>query len=403
MSMREYIAGILTLLLAMLIPSVANAEVTHVNMGEVDQIDVNKDWEITFSEDFTVEEDSLSKQNIVVKNEDGETVDRPEAYVKDEGNVVVVPAPEEGYEGGHTYKLYVGKTIGFESGAGMEERYVKTFQTEWEILDPPAPGDEIVSYGTVTADSLNIRKYPDQEAEKVGAFAEGDVVKIYGFDGYWAKILYNGEPAYVHKTYMKLRAVTGGVLQDQIIVIDAGHGDQDSGATGNGGVEKEINLAVSKRVHKRLLDMGANSIMTRDDDTFLSLGERVDFADKNFYDMFVSIHTNALPGSSANGTETYCHGGKASNQEEGCLLAEKIHEQIVKKVGLNDRGVEVSEPGTWNDFHVIRETTTPSVLVELGFLTHAGDAEKLLSDHYRDLYADAIATGIKNYYLEEVK
>ncbi|MCA0971553.1 N-acetylmuramoyl-L-alanine amidase [Halobacillus litoralis] len=403
MSFKEYIFGLIAFLIVVLVPSVAQASVTHVNMGEADQIDVHKDWEVAFNEGVRIVESSITDANIVVKDNEGNNVDIPDPYVKEDGRVIVVPAPEEGYKGGHTYKLYVGKTIAFESGKEMEDRYMKTFQTEWEILDPPSPGDDIVSYGTVTSDTLNIRQYPGEEADSVGSFKEGDRVDIYGFDGYWAKILYNGEPAYVHKTYMKLRAMTGGVLQDQIIIIDPGHGDGDPGATANGGQEKEINLDVSKRIHERLKEMGANSIMTREDDSFLALSERVEFADENFYDMFVSIHTNALPGSSANGTETFCHGGKASNQEEGCLLAEKIHEQIVAKTKINDRGVKVSTPGTWNDFHVIRNTTTPSVLVELGFLTHSADAEKLLSDHYRDLYADAVAEGIKNYYLAEIK
>lgn len=401
MTTRRSLVAFVSLLVLLVFPSVANAEVTHIDMGEADGVGVHKEWEVKFNEGVEIVEDSISDVNVVVKDQDGDTVDTPDPYVKD-GNIIVVPAPEDGYRGGEKYKLYVGKTIEFESGVAMKDRYKKTFYTERDILDPPAPGDDVVSFGTVTSDTLNIRKGPDADTEKLGHFVEGDRVEIYGFDGYWAQIRYKGEKAYVHKTYMKLRAPTGGVLQDQIIILDPGHGDHDNGASGHGLREKEINLDVAKRVNKLLKEKGANPIMTRPDDTFLELSERVEFADAHNGDLFVSIHSNAYL-SSSKGTESFCYTDKSSNVEEGCLLAEKIHEQIVKMVGMYDRGVHKGTRGGFGDFHVIRNTSTPSVLVELGFVTNDGDAEKLASNYYRDLFAKAIVQGIENYYAEPVQ
>ena len=401
MTTRRSVVAFVGLLVLMLFPSVAKAEVTHINMGEADGVGVHKEWEIQFNEGVEVVEDSLSDMNIVVKDSNGNTVDVPDAYVKNK-NTIVVPAPENGYRGGQKYKLFVGKSIQFKSGVNMRDRYKKTFYTEREILDPPAPGEDVVSYGTVTSSTLNIRKGPDGSAEKLGHYVEGDRVEIYGFEGYWAQIRYNGEIGYVHKTYMKLRALTGGVLQDQIIVVDPGHGDHDGGASANGGLEKEINLDVSKRVYDLLEAKGADVRMTRTDDTFLELSERVEYGDKQMGDLFVSIHTNAYM-KSARGTESFCYIDKTSNVEEGCLLAEKIHEQIVNLVGMYDRGVTEGTRGGFGDFHVIRNTHTPSVLVEMGFITNDGDAEKLMSNYYRDLYAEAIVTGIENYYKAPVQ
>ncbi|MCA0971552.1 N-acetylmuramoyl-L-alanine amidase [Halobacillus litoralis] len=401
MTTRRSLVAIVGLLVMLVFPSVAKAEVTHINMGEEDGVDIHKDWDINFNEGVEIVEDSLSEVNIVVKDQYGDTVQTPEAYLKDE-NTIVVPAPEDGYRGGEKYKLYVGKSIEFESGAAMQDRYMKTFYTERDVLAPEVPEGDVVSFGTVTSDTLNIRKGPDSGTEKLGAFVEGDRVEIYGFDGYWAEIQYKGETGYVHKTYMKLRAPTGGVLQDQIIILDPGHGDHDGGASGHGGLEKEVNLDVSKRVKKLLEEKGADPIMTRETDTFLELSERAEFVDEHNGDLFVSIHSNAYL-SSAKGTESFCYIDKSSNVEEGCLLAEKIHEQIVKTVGMYDRGVHEGTRGGFGDFHVIRNTHTPSVLVELGFLTNSGDAEKLTSNYYRDLFAKAIVAGIENYYKEPVQ
>lgn len=401
MTTRRSTVLLLSLLMFMVFPIIAQAEVTHINMGEADGVSVDKEWEIQFNEGVEIIEESLSDVNIVVKDSYGQTVNVPDAYVKGE-NTIVVPAPEEGYRGGEQYKLYVGKTIQFASGMKMQDRYMKTFSTERDVL-APNPGGDIVSYGTVTSDTLNIRKQPTSGSEKVGVLTEGDRVNIYNFDGYWAEIQHNGQKAYVHKTYMKLRSTTGGVLQDQIIVLDPGHGGGDPGAVANGGQEKEIVLDVSKRVYDLLKQKGAQPLMTRDDDTYQTLGGRVQYADDNNNDMFVSIHANASTNTNVNGTETWCHGGKTSNKEEGCLLAKKINEQIAHMTGLNDRGVKVSELGTWNDFYVIRNTFAPSVLVELAFLSNSGDAETLLSDYYRDIYAKAIVKGIENYYASPIE
>lgn len=401
MTTRKSVVLLVSLLIFVLLPTVASAEeITFINLGEAEGVELDKSWEINFNDEVVAE--SVNRDNIVVAGPGLEKENRPTPYLKDK-DTIIVPAPEEGYQPGERYTIFVGKdTLEFKSGLKMNDRYKKSFITKGDKVRPSTPPSDVISIGTVTSDTLNVRKGPSSSTERLGVYAKGAEVEIYNVDGYWAEIKYNGQTAYMHKTYMKLRSTSGGVLKDQIIVLDPGHGDGDSGAQSHGGQEKEINLDVTKRVYDRLKAMGAKPIMTRNSDTFLELSERVEFADRNYGDIFVSIHTNAyLP--SARGTETFCYEGKSSNVEEGCLLAEKIQEQIVKMVGMYDRGVVRGDRGKFGDFHVIRNTSTPSVLVELGFLTNDGDAKKLMSSYYRDLYAKAVTTGIENYFKAEVK
>lgn len=93
-------------------------------------------------------------------------------------------------------------------------------------------------------------------------------------------------------------------MQGKTIYIDAGHGGEDSGAGGNGLLEKNINLAVSNKVIDKLETEGAKPVASRTDDTFLRLDERVAKASASQSDLFVSLHTNSAV-STASGTETY--------------------------------------------------------------------------------------------------
>lgn len=174
------------------------------------------------------------------------------------------------------------------------------------------------------------------------------------------------------------------------IVIDAGHGGKDPGAVANGLEEKEIIFDVSLRVQKLLEEAGYQVLMTRTDDTFIELTDRVEFANKHNADVFVSIHANAATNNSANGTETFwntTHSGVESKK-----LAESIQGKLIEKLGTTNRGVKEG------NFQVIRNTKMPSVLVELAFLTNKKDAEMMAKDEFRQKSAEAIFEGIKDFH-----
>lgn len=215
------------------------------------------------------------------------------------------------------------------------------------------------------------------------------------------------------------------------LVIDAGHGGHDAGAKGSFSYEKNINLkmalAFGRYVEKNCPDVTV--IYTRKTDVFVPLHKRADIANKNRADVFISIHTNALPGGRiARGMETYTMGMRRSNEKlsaaqrenavityesdykeryegydpnspESAIMFEFIHDKNMAKSVELAKHVQKSVCSTANRpdkgvkqdvFLVLRETSMPACLIELGFIT-TPDEERLLND---DASIDNIARGI---------
>ena len=186
------------------------------------------------------------------------------------------------------------------------------------------------------------------------------------------------------------------VKQDKyLVVIDPGHGGQDPGAIGIGGIrETDVVLEVSKIVEKLLSEKGVKVSLTRGNEVDLDLSPRVSLANKINADIFVSIHANASRGKrrDINGLETFYYRGW-----RGRLLAKKIQKQILRvSPGSPDRGVKQGR------YYVIKNTRMPAVLVEIGFLTGRLDARRLEKSEHRKRIAYAIAKGILEY-LAKVK
>ncbi|SFE64010.1 N-acetylmuramoyl-L-alanine amidase [Paenibacillus algorifonticola] len=171
------------------------------------------------------------------------------------------------------------------------------------------------------------------------------------------------------------------------IVIDAGHGGSDPGAKGiNGRWEKEFNLSLALKV-KDLLDKESKikAYLSRPDDNYVKLEDRVKFAENLKANLFLSIHANSNPSSAANGTETYYT--RASSK----AFADAVHKQFATATGLKDRGVKQQS------LHVTRETTMPAILLEAGFLSNADDYKKLFDEAVQNKIAAGIVAGIKDY------
>ncbi|MYL53990.1 SH3 domain-containing protein [Pontibacillus yanchengensis] len=409
MTARMIVGTLLSFVMLLFVPVVAHAAEDWVELqDEKADVETDKEWTIKFN--TSIDSDSVNNENIYIHSLDGEQLS-PSLSLSEDGKTITVEAPKDGYEPEQTYMLFVSDAITSQAGSmQMEKGYKQAFtitkdasaEAPEEPVEDPTPQPEpepepkeVVSTGTVTADVLNIRSKPSADGEKLGQLSYGDKVEIYSFTDFWAEIEYNGETAYVHKTYMKLRVKGGTAVEGQRIVVDAGHGDHDPGAQSGGAKEKEINLDVAQRVAENLKELGATPILVRDNDRFVTLKGRVEYAKEVKGDLFVSVHTNAAS-PAAKGAETFYSENKYSNVREGRLLATTIQNQLVDTVGMADRGVKAS------DFYVIRHNTLPSVLVELGFVTNNDDFKKLTSDYYRNLYAQAITNGIVNYYEEDV-
>jgi N-acetylmuramoyl-L-alanine amidase len=192
-----------------------------------------------------------------------------------------------------------------------------------------------------------------------------------------------------------LRPANSGKLAGKIVVIDAGHGGRDKGATYAGVSEKNITLGISKRVKDALLDQGVTVIMTRGDDSFPSLTARPDLANKSVADFFISIHVNH-PGSSKrnpSGTMTFYH----KNSPMGKFLAECVQAEITKAKLLPSLGVKSDGTIYSSGFAVLRLSKMPSILIETGFITNATDRKVLQTDAFARAMANGIVNGIKMY------
>ncbi|MEL7051822.1 MAG: DUF3747 domain-containing protein [Cyanobacteria bacterium J06588_5] len=171
------------------------------------------------------------------------------------------------------------------------------------------------------------------------------------------------------------------------VVIDPGHGGRDPGAVGIGGLrEKDINTTVSRRVQASLNAQGINAVLTRSDDRELDLQPRVNIAERANADIFVSIHSNAISLSrpDVNGLETYYY-------SSGFRLAQTIHNNILQRTDLRDRGVRRAR------FYVLVNTSMPAVLVETGFVTGREDAARFRNPQEVNTIADGITAGILQY------
>jgi N-acetylmuramoyl-L-alanine amidase len=172
-----------------------------------------------------------------------------------------------------------------------------------------------------------------------------------------------------------------------IVVLDPGHGGSDVGAVGIDNIhEADIVLPVAQQVAGLLTQQGIQAVLTRNDDRDVELEPRVQMAEQLNATLFVSIHANSLSMDrpDVNGIETYYY-----NSGQG--LAQVIQNSIVSSLGVNDRGIRSAR------FYVLRKTSMPSVLVEIGFVTGSEDQPHLADPGFRSQLATAIARGILQY------
>ena len=175
------------------------------------------------------------------------------------------------------------------------------------------------------------------------------------------------------------------------IMLDAGHGGNDTGAKGAFSLEKDLNLAMALELEKELLARGFVVLLTRGNDVFITLADRCRIAEKA--DIFISLHHNAATNSSATGLETYAPELRKQNYSASVVLAFLIQRRIVEQTGERDRGMKT------NNYFVLENTTCPAVLVEAGFISNP-EEEKLLNDaERRRKVVVAIADAVEEFYL----
>jgi N-acetylmuramoyl-L-alanine amidase len=176
------------------------------------------------------------------------------------------------------------------------------------------------------------------------------------------------------------------ILKGMGIVLDAGHGGSDPGAQRGTIQEKDITLGIVEKLYRMLVADGARVSLTRSDDTFISIQDRVRLSLDAHPDIFLSVHINALETNDAiRGIETYYR------TEQSLPLAQCIHTALVSQLDTPDRGIRNAR------FYVINHTSIPSVLAEVGFISNPEERMDLASGQYQNKVARALEDGVALY------
>src|SRR5512133_1888491 len=222
------------------------------------------------------------------------------------------------------------------------------------------------------------------------------------------------------------------------IVLDPGHGGDQEGAVSPAGErEKDVALAIARRIAARLKKEGAKVVLTRTGDIGVPLANRAAIATAIRADLFVSVHLNSMPTAEqrrhSHGVETYFLSADASDTHASAVaarenadrlagepeadpddpvagilsdlqdadalqsssrLAYDVHDKLVAKLGAEDRGVKQAP------FYVLAGARMPAVLLEVGFISHEEEGRKLRTREYQERVADAVAEGIRAFRAE---
>ncbi|GAB3794346.1 N-acetylmuramoyl-L-alanine amidase [Virgibacillus kimchii] len=296
----------------------------------------------------------------------------------------------------------------------------------------------------VGTDSLVMKEAPYQESNHIGYLNRGDRITIFEEKNGWGKSYFKGEPIWValyflipvdqvdreeiddkHKDKEEVQSANpvtvldengkeitistewksiennrklsgsteianheiGQTLADYHFMIDAGHGGKDAGALGLNSVkEKDLTLSTTEVITEKLEGEGATVSLTREDDSFISLDERVHMSNSSNANVFISIHYDGHEDSGANGLTTFYSSSVAKD------LARTVQSSVHEKLNLADRGAKQ------NGYYVLRHNNKPAILLELGFITNANDLEAIQTSGFEEKVADGLINGLKEYF-----
>ena len=224
---------------------------------------------------------------------------------------------------------------------------------------------------------------------------------------------------------------SAGLFRIQKVIVDAGHGGKDPGASSSRGLkEKGLVLEIARKVKEGLEARGLEVIMTRNADVFIPLSERAQIANKNGADFFISIHANASTSASLDGFEIYY---LSEATDDAALALERAENSVIQYERTSPRGLskdlktilwdlkesqnrkesiqasrqvmdsvsQVVDTGPKRlrsaNFYVLKWTECPAILVELGYITNARDEKKLRTPAYKTALADALVEGFWAY------
>jgi N-acetylmuramoyl-L-alanine amidase len=249
--------------------------------------------------------------------------------------------------------------------------------------------------------------------------------------------LYDSEPQVSGEVPSVKKSMAGSARRDIVIAIDAGHGGEDPGASGPGGLrEKDVVMAIAKDLYRMFKsEQGFKPELVRSGDYYVGLKKRRDIAHKVQADLFVSIHADAFKSPKAKGTSVYALSRSGASSTFAKFLAERENSaDLVGGVSLSDKDnllaqvlYDMSMSHTMDasigmggrvlgemdgisrlrrqkveqaSFVVLKSPDIPSILVETGFISNPQEASKLRSRDYQQKMASAIHDGVKSWFVE---
>lgn len=281
-----------------------------------------------------------------------------------------------------------------------------------DVIDTPA---EMVADEDSTANDLvkirvgttptNVRQKPTTDADVLTTLRTAEDFNVISEENEWYEIeLSNGTRGFVASWIVETissetvsaeesfpsaaQSQYATTLAEATIVIDPGHGGYDPGAVATSGfTEKEVTLNTALLLADRLENAGANVILTRQTDEFISLNDRVYSAHRANADAFISLHYDSVEeANSMSGTTTYYY----SKDEKP--LADTINHYLAQDVRLDNNGVRNG------NYFVLRQNAQPSVLLELGYLNNEYDITVVNTQAYQASVADAVYQALDNYF-----
>lgn len=289
----------------------------------------------------------------------------------------------------HTYSFWMVKREATCSERGQEVRACECGKKQSRpiALIDHTPGEWItVTASTCTGDGLKHRT-----CSVCGLTLQVAAIDATGHAaGEWVTVL---EPTTAREgSRSQFCLLCGAALKTEpipakpafLVILDAGHGGKDQGAAVGEVLEKNINLQVAYRLKAQLEARGVDAILTRENDEKLELSRRAELANTHDAQLFVSVHCNFYDEStSVSGFEIYYY-----QDDRAKIFADAILSDLAATGQVKTRKV-ISQ-----NFYVLKNTTMPAILLEMGFLTNDQERQKLCSDEYQDMLAGTIASGI---------
>lgn len=255
--------------------------------------------------------------------------------------------------------------------------------------------DDDIKKVTVTQPNTKLRIEPDQNGRVIKSVKVGKQFDYLSKSGKWYKVRDDdGSVGYIASWVVTISGTKSAVksaatnISEATIVIDPGHGGDDSGAQSKKDTyEKNFTLAYAKAIKQDLEQTGARVVLTRSGDDSKSLGQRARLSSKMQADAFISLHFDSSAQANAgSGLTTYYY-----NKNKDGQLADDLNSQL-KSLAIGNRGT------AQKDLYVLHYNSQPSVLIELGYINSKADYKYINSDTYKQQVAKDVTNGLKEYF-----